>query len=426
MGLENRVLLILLATATPITAMLVVTLLVGDFSALYWLTIVPLAVLSVLAGVGYMRHHLQRQFFGIANVLECLRNGDFSLRSSTQNKDSAWGEINHELNLLASHLQESRLHSLESEIILDKLVEQFDVPMFVIERGGALKHINQAGLVLYGTARNKLIGLSANQLNLLPLLSLPPGELTEHQFPMRAGQWEIRSNVIRQQGGRMTLLMVNDLSRALREQERLAWQKLIRVLGHELNNSIASMTSVAETLAHHPLIKGETALQKGAAVIVERGHALQRFSDTYTRLSKVPEPAINPTPLRKVIEHIKTLFDGLEIQGNLDLVVDIDSDLIEQVMLNLVKNGLESGAAKPHVVIKIIPFATSLAIDIIDNGQGISNPDNLFVPFYTTKSGGSGIGLFLSRQIIEAHHGQLSLSNRVDENGCVARIWLPN
>lgn len=424
-GLESKVAFALVLSLTPAIGIVILLLIFGGYPALLIITLIPLTLLSALVGVLYIRNLLTRQFFGIANLIECLRNGDFTMRANVQDKESAWGEVNFELNKLAISLHSKRIDAVESEIILDKLIEEFDIPFLVTERGGALRHINVAGTELFGKERRELIGLSIEQLNLKPMLAADTGSVVEHQFPERSGRWEVRRNVVRQHGARYNLLLLNDLSRALREEERRAWQKLVRVLGHELNNSLASITSVAETMSAHKLINNDSKLSKGLELIVERGYGLQRFTEAYTSLAKLPPPKKQAVQLPHLVERITTLFDDKLVCDPIpDIELQLDPDQIVQLLLNLVKNAMET-SANPQVRIRCEVLNQGATIQIIDNGQGIANPENLFVPFYTTKSQGNGIGLYLSRQIAEAHNGTLTLVNRSDSQGCLATVWLP-
>ena len=426
-GLERRLLLAVATSISPIMLILVLLLLFGNYSTLLIITLIPLAFLCVFAGVWYMHHSMQKQFFGMANVIECLRNGDFTVRATVQDKDSAWGEVNQELNRLSKNMHDQRIVAVESEIILDKLIEEFDVPLLVTDRAGALRHLNQAAVALFAKDKRDLIGLSIEQLNLTHFLYAENGAVLSHQFPARDGKWEVRRNIIRRHGSRFNLLLLNDLSRALREEQRLAWLQLIRVLGHELNNSLASITSVAETMTNHQSVNNEPILRRGLNVIVERGHGLQRFTEAYTSLAKLPQPEKQLVNLDSILGRVITLINcDISVEGDTQVTLNADPDQIEQVLINLIKNGLESGAETPTVKVTINKGAKSTIIDIIDNGQGIANPDNLFVPFYTTKNNGTGVGLFLSRQIVEAHNGRLTLDNLPNHQGCVARIWYPN
>lgn len=424
-GLESRIAIAMLLSISPCIAALLLLLWFGDFSVLLLVTVFPIALLSIAAGIFHIKQVLQKQFFGIANILECLRNGDFTMRALANNRNSAWGEVNAELNRLATTLHKQRVNAIESEIILDKLIEEFDVPLLVIDRGEALRHINSAGVGLFGKQQSELIGLSIGQLNLTKLMSAKTATVVEHQFPTRGGKWEVRRNIIRQHGSRFNLLLLNDLSRTLREEERLAWQKLIRVLGHELNNSLASITSVAETMSDHAVANKDPLLSKGLQVIIERGQGLQRFTEAYTSLAKLPQPKKQNVYLKTLLDRVRALTDQkVTFESCPDVELDVDIDQIEQLMLNLIKNALET-TEQPKVIVKAELQKQGVVINILDNGHGISNPENLFVPFYTTKATGNGIGLYISRQIAEAHNGTLTLENRIDQQGCMVRVWLP-
>lgn len=419
----------LLAFVIAVTPALLIVMF-ATFSEYSWLmvfTLVPIAVLSVLAGLFYIRKSLQTQFFGVANVIEGLRQGDFTMRPNSNLDNGAWGEVNQELTQLALQLHHQRVETVESDIILDKLTEEFDVPLLMIDRSGALKHINNAGISLFNISRQKILGLSAQQLNIEPLLKAETGVVLEHAFPTKEARWEVRRSIIHQHGIRFDVLLLNDLSRALREEERRAWQKLIRVLGHELNNSLASITSVAETMSNQSKLAEDKMLKKGLQVITERSHGLQRFTEAYTSLAKLPSPSKSGIKLQELLNRVQGLFDErVSFDNQADLRLNIDIDQIEQVLINLVKNGLESGNSQPIVVVQTYREGTRIVITIKDNGHGIANQDNLFVPFYTTKEEGSGIGLYLCRQIIEAHHGKIQLTNRTgNTRGCVVKLWLP-
>jgi nitrogen fixation/metabolism regulation signal transduction histidine kinase len=424
-GLEERILLAFVFSVSP--ALIIVTFTaLAQYSWLLILTLVPVAIISALAGLFYIRKALQNQFFGVANIIEGLRQGDFTMRPNASQKDGAWGEVNQELGLLATHLHKSRVEIVESEIILDKLTEEFDVPLLMTDRSGALRHINNAGVSLFLIDRQQLLGLSVLQLNIAPLFNVETGVVVEHSFPAKEARWEVRRSIIHQHGVRLDVLLLNDLSRTLREEERQAWQKLIRVLGHELNNSLASITSVAETMSNHSVVMEDKVLKKGLEVITGRSHGLQRFTEAYTSLAKLPPPNKLYIELQDLLNRTVGLFDErVSLVKHISVKLHIDVDQIEQVLINLIKNALESGNTQPNVCINAFQESGRIVITIADNGHGIANQDNLFVPFYTTKDEGSGIGLYLCRQIVEAHQGKVQLMNREDQVGCKVTLWLP-
>jgi signal transduction histidine kinase len=252
-------------------------------------------------------------------------------------------------------------------------------------------------------------------------------------FPGGAGRWEIRRSTFRERGLPHQLLVLSDLSRALREEERQAWQRLVRVLGHELNNSLAPIKSIAATLENLLVREQRPAdwhddMRRGLAVITARAEALSRFMGAYARLARLPQPRRQPMNvgawIRRVVG-LETRLSVVLVPGP-DLTIKADGDQLEQLLINLLRNAadaaLETGGG---VKVGWTKNATHLEVWIEDEGPGLSNTANLFVPFFTTKPGGTGIGLVLSRQIAEAHGGTLTLENRRTGAGCVARLRLP-
>ncbi|MEM6604864.1 MAG: ATP-binding protein [Pseudomonadota bacterium] len=403
----------------------------SDLSFLAVATLLPLLVMVGVSVPFYLRGLLRRHFFSLANVLESLRNGDFSMRVSANNPASAWSEVYREINGLADSLQQSRLTDLEADILLDKLLAEFDVPALVFDRNQILKNINQKGCELFAKSKEALLGLQVEQLHLGQLLAHDSGEVIEHWFPERGGRWELRKNFFIQQGQRFMLVLVNDLSRALREEERIAWQRLIRVLGHELNNSLASLTSVSETLLTHleneKNEKWHESQMRGLSLIHQRSNSLLRFTESYTQLAKLPAPKKQPSDLSKLVQTATEMLPGqFEVRNTQSLMIDADPDQLQLLMINLLKNAVEASSESSPVEIGWNQFRQGVRLQIKDHGVGLPVSDNLFVPFYTTKENGSGIGLFLGRQIAESHGGTLKLVDRTDKQGCIAEVWLPS
>jgi nitrogen fixation/metabolism regulation signal transduction histidine kinase len=220
---------------------------------------------------------------------------------------------------------------------------------------------------------------------------------------------------------------------ALREEERLAWQRLIRVIGHEVNNSLTPIRSLAGTLRdmlQRTLAPGQARAEtlEALGVIAERTEGLGRFLAQYSRLARLPPPRPRWVPLAPLLARVAVLDPEHRIEISVDPALEacVDEDQLEQVLINLVKNALESqGHDGAPVVVRAQSRGDALSISVLDSGAGIANPDNLFVPFFTTKPGGSGVGLALSRQIIEGHGGTLRLDNRNDARGAVAAVEIP-
>jgi signal transduction histidine kinase len=229
------------------------------------------------------------------------------------------------------------------------------------------------------------------------------------------------------------LLVLTDLSRTLREEERRAWQRLVRVLGHEMNNSLAPIKSLAGSL--ETLLRREPMprdwkddAESGLKSIASRADSLSRFMQAYTRLAKLPPPQKDDVDLGEVVQRVVNLEPRLKVQivAGPKLRINADAAQIEQVLINLVHNAVDAALeTQGPVTIHWREIGDCVEVVVDDEGPGIMNPTNLFVPFFTTKPGGSGIGLTLSRQIAEAHDGTLSLTNRSDRTGAQALLRLP-
>ena len=280
----------------------------------------------------------------------------------------------------------------------------------------------------------RLMGRTASQLNLAdPLHGEEAIRTIQMTFPGGIGRWEMHRNSFRSRGEQHQLVVLTDLSRALREEEREAWQRLVRVLGHELNNSLAPIKSIAGSLENLLVKKPRPAdwhedMQRGLSVISSRSAALGRFMSAYARLSRLPPPRFAPVDICVLVRRVVGLETRLDVDvtGGPELTIEADADQLEQVLINLLRNavdaametegGVRVGWKRNHVELEIL---------IEDDGLGLASTANLFVPFFTTKPEGSGIGLALSRQITEAHGGTLTLENRQTGHGCEARLRLP-
>jgi signal transduction histidine kinase len=255
-------------------------------------------------------------------------------------------------------------------------------------------------------------------------------------FPSGPGRWEARVGTFRQSGLPHRLLVLANVSRALREEERQAWQRLIRVLGHELNNSLTPIRSIAGSLesliAREPRAPDwDQDMRRGLSVIAARAEALGRFLEAYGRLARLPAPQLRPLALGPLAQRAAGLETRVPVTvvGGPDTTLVADPDQVEQLLINLVRNAgdaaLETGGGVRLSWAAADRAPTQIEIRIDDDGPGLPNTTNLFVPFFTTKPGGSGIGLVLARQIAEAHGGSLTLENRTPEPGCRARVRLP-
>ena len=406
------------------------------------------AELLVCLLIGAALHdHIVRPLQTLANVVGSLRDEDYSFRARMAVPNDALGELSLEVNALADLLAKHRTGAIEAAALLQRVVEEVDIPIFAFDPSKKLRLVNSAGEKLLNLQTTQVIGKTSAELGIEQCLLCENESLVELRFGTDA-RWFVRRSSFRQQGIPHTLVVLSDVSRALREEERRAWQRLIRVLGHELNNSLAPIKSIAGSL-HSRLVRGgiekeeQQDLERGLSIIESRAASLNRFLQGYRQLAQMPPPALQSCSVAALARRVAALETRVQVSvvAGADVTFLADRDQLEQMLINLLRNAaeavLESDARKASsngsqgeqseapIVLSWTAKGDELVITIQDNGPGLMNPSNVFVPFYTTKPTGSGIGLVLSRQIAEAHDGSLELANRADQRGCVVTISLP-
>ncbi|NMO19036.1 PAS domain S-box protein [Pyxidicoccus fallax] len=408
----------------------------GDFSPKVQWTLTTLVV-GMFLGVGLLvRERVTRPLHAVANLLAGLREGDYSVRGRGARAGDALGEVLLEVNALGDTLREQRLGALEAGALLEQVMEEIDVGVLAFDGEGTLKLVNRAGERLLGQSRSQLVGKGAEALGLADLLEGPAPRRLTRTFAEEGGPYELRRGTFRQGGLPHQLVVLADLRLALREQEREAWRRLVRVLSHEINNSLAPIGSIAEALKDmlsqqpRPSDWDEDA-RSGLGIIARRSEALARFMSAYARLARLPPPTLADVEVDGWVRRVAALEKRrpVGVRAGPALVVRGDSDQLEQLLINLVRNAVDAVQSVPDGGEVWVSWAVlspgAVEVWVEDEGPGLVDTGNLFVPFFTTKPQGSGIGLALSRQIAEAHGGGLRLENRPEGRGCRARLKLP-
>jgi two-component system, NtrC family, nitrogen regulation sensor histidine kinase NtrY len=433
---DQRILLLALAAGLPAALVALLLLWTGDYTPKVQWTL-TVFIVGVWTGCSFsVRRRVVLPLQTLSNLLAALRESDFSIRARTsrgRGSDDPLGAVMVEVNVLASTLHDQRLGALEAGALLRTVMVEIDVAVFTFDGAQTLRLVNRAGERLLAQPAEQLLGRTAADLGLQACLEGTSPRIADAAFPGGAGRYEVRRTTFRQDGRPHQLLVLADVSRPLRDEERQAWQRLIRVIGHEINNSLAPIKSIAGSLESmlarddrpHDL---ETDIRRGLAVIAARSDSLSRFTTAYARLAKLPAPRLDAVHVSELVHRVAGLETriAVRVETGPKLSVRADPDQLEQLLINLVHNAADAALQTGGGVrLGWKRAGASLELWVDDEGTGLTNASNLFVPFFTTKPGGSGIGLVLSRQIAEAHGGSLTLENRTDRQGCRAYLRLP-
>ncbi len=430
---ERRVYLLALGAGLPGVVATIALLWTGDYSTKAAWTLGGFVAGVWLAITIALRERVVRPLQTLSNMLAALREGDFSLRARLGASDDALGLALLEINMLGDTLRTQRQGAMEASSLLRAVMAEIDVAIFTFDEGDTLRLVNRAGERLLQQGAPRLVGRHAEALGVAALLRGRSPQVYDRPFPERAGRWEVRRTTFRQDGRPHTLLVVADVTKSLREEELQAWQRIVRVLGHEINNSLAPIKSLAGSLQGlMPRVGtgGDAAddMRHGLEIIGARADALSRFMGAYARLARLPAPQRRPVRIDELVSRVAAVEPRLAVRVDHGpaLTVHADPDQLEQALINLVRNAadasLETGGG---VSMTWRVDGDRLHLEVRDEGLGLSGTANLFVPFFTTKPLGTGIGLVLARQIAEGHGGGVTLENRDDRRGCVATLTIP-
>lgn len=399
----------------------------------------------------YFFEGLIRPLQTLSNIVAALRENDFSFRARGARRGDALGDLALEINALASILQHQRNSALDALALADRVITSMQSPVLAFDEAEQLRLLNAAAERAFGLQRGQAMGRDAASLGLRTLLDQRDESLYNDSETRSAAspsaqagtqtRWSVRRTAFRLYGIPHTLFVLSDVAAALQEEERIAWQRLIRVLGHEINNSLTPIKSIASMLRSRPLHLAPDLhtsqdlddMRRGLMVIEDRADSLNRFLQAYQQLSRLPQPTMRLISLSALVDRTIPLERRIrvEVEASHDVELCADPDQLQQLLINLLKNAADAALdpdlrnTAPVILIHWQADPSQVILQITDNGHGLTNPANLFVPFYTTKPNGAGIGLTLSRQIAAAHHGSIHLRNRPDRPGCIAEITLP-
>ena len=429
-----------------------------------WIAL-PSLIVAWLFIVSLVLEQIIRPLQTLANVVAALREDDYSFRARGGRRNDAMGDLALEINALAGMLQVQRVGAMEAMALVERVMKSMQSPVLAFDPEGRLKLLNSAaerafnlgktGVPLSSSGRRAADNSAAGMADLERLLRAEDNDLLSLTNSQQSARWVVKRTKFRLRGIPHTLFVLSDVSEALREEERLAWERLIRVLGHEINNSLTPIKSIAGSLRSRlRSVAGELVddedFARGLEVIEDRAESLNRFLQAYRELMGLPAPKLENVSLAAIIRRVAKLETRVVVSVNeqSDLVVRADPDQLAQALINLVRNAAEAAMSpdaamvaeipskgtraarevvgeEPMVAIEWLSAHGEVLITILDNGPGLTNASNVFVPFYTTKPGGTGIGLVLAQQIAMAHSGSVQLVNRLGTHGCCACLRLP-
>lgn len=432
----------IIAGSLPLVLLLTVLIVID--ASIYLIGICAL----VLGGINFLivvnvKRRADYQFQIIHTLLDGVMNGDYSYRGMSQEKDNEFSSLVEAINELASNLQDQRVTVEEKTHLLKKVVDYIDVAIIAFDKTNMIHMLNPQAVRLLDLKNKDAIYEIGEELAIASSMNAGETHVVHAEFGNKPGQFRIHKESYISEGEAHNLLFITDVSNILRLEERKAWKNLMRVLTHEINNSVAPLLSFSNALMHQitnnqiePNLKDE--LISGLSVIKNRARSMADFVSRHKDIIVTPELRLEYNDFEALVMSVARLFSDyhIEIRGE-PVRIKLDSGLIEQALINFVKNGIESSQERlgerfeneiknrPCVTISWESDSDFLIVKIVDIGQGIINSENIFTPFYTTKARGSGVGLTISKQIVELHGGHLNLHNNPEGDGCILTVTIP-
>jgi len=388
--------------------------------------------------------------------LESIENEDSTLLFSPNESNPSIRELYKNLNKVNRQIQQVKIESRQQEQYFQALLEQVATGIITFNTKGFVLHANHSVKKMLGihvlTHINQLERV--NSILFQAVKNIRPFEQKLISFTGEKGsvQLSLKATSFKTKDNELMLIALQDIRNELDEKEHDSWMKLIKVLMHEMMNSIAPITSLSETLCNYYTVEGRLILPeeirastiqttyKGLHVIREQGDGLMRFVDSYRKLSGLPQPVKKLFRVEDLFSRMKILYSTLENSEKVELSIKLkvpemelmaDEKLITQVMVNLLKNAIQANEKAGKGIIQMVAGINSdhlPEIRVIDNGPGIPEEiaDQIFVPFFTTRENGSGIGLSLSRQIMQQHGGNLQVNSIPGKETVFSLLFAPS
>ncbi|HXV61952.1 MAG TPA: PAS domain-containing sensor histidine kinase, partial [Vicinamibacteria bacterium] len=346
---DLRIFLLALTAGLPGVVVTMILIWGGDYTAKVQWTVTLFVVGGWLGFSQAVRERVVTPLQTLSNLLAALREGDYSIRARGASTDEPLGQVMFEANVLGETLHDQRLGALEATNLLRTVMAEIDVAVFTFNDVEELKLVNRAGEKLLAQPAERLLGRKASVLGLKESLSGPAERTFQKTFPGKTGRWGMRRGSFREEGRPHQIVVLSDLSQALREEERQAWRRLIRVIGHELNNSLAPIKSMSGTLVH--LMEREVMapdwkddMRRGLGIIGERSEALSRFMSAYARLARLPQPTFQDVDLEPLVRRAAALQTShpIVVASGPRIHLLADGDQIEQLLINVLRNAVDA------------------------------------------------------------------------------------